>query len=110
MKLLRQCGIPANHAVGVRILDKGSKHVVADVERVRIDDHDLDPDRLCPGADHRDGLGMTTGGDEKRVTLFAALDAVTHRHRLGGSGRLVKQRRIRNLHRRQVGHHGLEIQ
>ena len=40
----------------------------------------------------------------------SALHAVQHRHRLGGGGGFVEQRRGRDLHPREIAHHRLEVE
>ena len=50
-----------------------------------------------------------TAGPAARVDPLR-LHAMHHRHRLGGGGRLVEQRRVGDLHPRQIAHHRLEIE
>ena len=64
-----------------------------EVERRVIAHHDLDADRLRPGADHRDRLRMAELGDEEARPLGAA-ERVAHVHRPGGGGGPVEPRGV----------------
>ncbi|OQC35877.1 MAG: hypothetical protein BWX64_02281 [Acidobacteria bacterium ADurb.Bin051] len=95
-------------AVGGRVLDERADEIAGrEVERRVIAHHDLDADRLRPGADHRDRLRMAELGDEEARPLGAA-ERVAHVHRLGGGGGLVEQRGVGDRQAGEVGDRGLE--
>ena len=49
-------------------------------------------------------------GDPEPVALLVPLEPMTHHHRLGTGGWLVKQRGVGDVQTRQVRNHGLEIE
>ncbi len=67
------------------------------------------PDRLRPRRQHRARLRMHIRRHRDHVGLRLA-DRVRHGHRLGRRRRLIQQRRVGDLHPRQVADHGLEVQ
>ena len=75
--------------------------------------------RRCPAdrtaADDIQRLRVARFGDEELRAAAGAvdplrLDARQHRHRLGGGGRLVQQRGVRDFHPRQIADHRLEVE
>ena len=96
----------ANRAVGGWILKEGREDRFGREVFGRAGEN-LDPKRLGAGLKNSEGLGMDMVGDENRI---AALDVVTKRHRLGGSGGLVEQGGVGNLHPGEVANHRLEIE
>ena len=74
----------------------------------RVGEDDLEAERRRARAQHLDRLRMGVAGDDDRVAL--RLDAAPRqRHRLGGGGRLVEHRRVRDRHPGQVADHRLEV-
>ena len=96
----------ANRAVGGWVLKEGCKDWFGGEVFGRAGEN-LDPKRFGAGLKNSEGLWMDMVGDENRI---AALDVVTKRHRLGGSGGLVEQGGVGNLHPGEVANHRLEIQ
>ncbi len=94
----------------VRRLDQRAEHAVVQIRLLKIADDQLDAERLGPCTQHIDRLREARVRDEELRRTTTVLDptrlhAMQHRHRLGGGGRLVEQRRVRDLHPGQVGHH-----
>ena len=77
-------------------------------------DAQLDAERLGARSQHVDRLRKaavaTTRNASRSPPRCFALHAVQQRHRLGRGRRLVEQRRVRDLHPRQVAHHRLEVE
>ena len=73
-----------------------------------IADLDLDPERLRAGLNDGNRLRVTIIGDEERFAIWNS--CVTKRHRFSGGCRFVQQRRVRDVERREVDDHLLEIQ
>ena len=73
---------------------------------------DLDAERLGAPPHHLDRLGKAIGRDQEapRIGALPGLQPEQHRHRLGRRGGLVEQRRVGDLHPRQVRDGGLKIQ
>ena len=100
----------------VRRLRQHSEHVVQAVPLPRRgpDVGHVDPDaqRLGAPPHHGHRLGKAVRRDEKapRVGALPGLQPEQHRHRLGRRGGLVEQRRVGDLHPRQVRDGGLEVQ
>jgi len=89
-----------------RILDKGGKERLVGHFMHRADNH-ADPEGF--GARPKDGdrLRVAVVGD---IDGIAVPDAARHGHGLGGGCCLVEQRGIREVHGREIGDHGLEIE
>ena len=73
---------------------------------------DLDAERLGASPHHLYRLVKAVGGDQEapRVGALPGLQPEQHRHRLGRRGGFVEQRRVGDLHPRQVRDGGLKIQ
>ena len=101
--------VVAHGAARTRIVQKGTERGGAFEILERIADHDLEAER--PGARSQNGqrLRMTVGIDEERLGPGLARP-LRHRHRLGGSGRLVEQRGIGKLQAGEVLDHMLEVE
>ena len=100
-------------AVVVRRLHVRAEHVAAELRRRRIAEHDRDAERLRASLQHLEHLRIGALGHPERISRrgsLASLHAMQQRHRFAGGGRLVQQRRRRDLHRRQIAHHRLEIE
>ena len=107
--------------VGAQVVQRAARRrqlredseVVAAVEQRRplvgrVGEDDLKAERLGARAQHLDRLRVAVAGDHDRVAL--ALDAAPgQRHRLGGGGRFVEHRRVRDRHAREVADHRLEV-
>ena len=76
---------------------------------MRIAHDDVDSERLGARAHDVDRLRVRVGVDEEHVAPLG-VDPVEHRHGLGRGRALVEERRIREIHRREVAHHRLEVQ
>ena len=74
---------------------------------------DVDPQRFRPAADHVDRLREAPVADQKARAFACCFllgsDAVQQRHRLGRRRGFVQQRRVRDLHPRQIRDHRLEV-
>ena len=103
-------------AGGVRRLHEHSEHVVQAAARPRrgpdVGHVDRDAERLGTSPHHRYRLRKAGGRDQEapRVGSPPGLHAEQHGHRLGRRGGLVEQRRVGDLHPRQVRDGGLEVQ
>ena len=95
-------------AVGSRILHQDAVHTF---ERFGggVGNHDIDAQRFGSHAYDGDRLRMTPRVDEKRGRRLL-VHPVQYRHCLGGRGCFVEQRRVGDVHARQVGAHRLEVQ
>ena len=105
-------------AVGIRRLHQRAEHAIAErrlVEQQVGDHRDLDAERLGARPQDVQRLREHRIADQelrRRNTLLdsARLDAMQHRHRFTGGGRLVEQRCVGHFHRRQIAHHRLEVE
>ncbi len=68
----------------------------------------LDAEWLRAGLDHLDRLRVAIVRDEENVS--GRSNRVTERHRFRGSRGFIEQRRVRDVERRQIRDHRLEIQ
>ncbi len=73
-------------------------------------DLDVDAERFGALLHDAEHLRVAVLVDEERVRLVLAVQAVAHRHRLGGGGRLVEQRAVGDLQAGQLQHEGLVVQ
>ncbi len=96
-------------AVGAGVLDEHGVHRLLPQPRPGVAHVDLDAQRLGPGADHLDGLRQHALVDDEPARGLA-VRALAQRHRLGGRGALVEQRRVGRGQTGQVPDHGLEVQ
>ena len=67
-------------------------------------------ERLGPGADHRDGLGVAVGVDHEGGPVGGLGGPAGEGHGLGRGGGLVEQRGVGQGHAGEVGDHGLEVE
>ena len=109
VRRLRKRRIVPDTAVAGGILDQHGERFVREGIVLGIADHEFDADRFATGPHHVDGLRMAVAGDEEHVALGLG-PGVAERHRLGRRRTLVEQRGIGDVHPRQIGHHGLEVQ
>ena len=73
-----------------------------------VGNHHLQAQRRGAGLNHRNGLRVAAGVDQKHRA--AALDAAPRqRHGLGGGGGFVEHGGVGHGHRGEVTHHGLEV-
>ena len=97
----------------VRVLRQQAERLVVEAQRVQRRDRDLEAERLGPRAQDVDGLGKRAIADQeaapRRGPFRQRLHAVQQRHRFGGGGGLVEQRRVGDVHAGQIADHGLEI-
>ena len=91
------------------MLEQHAEDVLGHQVGRRVAHDDVDAERLGPGGDHRDGLGVALGVDEERVAVVAGR-AAGQRHGLGGRGALVEHRGVGDLHPGEVAHHRLEVE
>mmetsp|Transcript_49489 Transcript_49489/g.160372 ORF Transcript_49489/g.160372 Transcript_49489/m.160372 type:complete len:264 (-) Transcript_49489:293-1084(-) len=105
--LVGEVAVRKDRAIRRRVLDQRAAEAL--LRRVggvvALDQGDAVP--LGPRPHHRLCLGMHPLVDEKDG--LSAGGSVDHGHRLGGGGRLVEQRRVAHLHRRQVRDHRLKV-
>ena len=95
-------------AVGIRILQQGTEHVLLG-QFFQRSDRQLEAEGLGAGLHHRNGLRMAVLVDEEAIAL-ALGDTPGQGHRLGGGGRLVEQRGIGQIEPGQVDDHLLVVQ
>ena len=93
---------------GAGLLEQRREHAVGQA-LVGVADVDVEAERRGAGPHDGDRLRMGAGVDDERGAGLL-VDPVAQRHRLGGGGRLVEQRRVRELHPGEVGDHRLEVQ
>ncbi len=90
-------------AVDVRVLDENTTHIGADSfvfkQSHSISDDDIDPEPFSTCTKNRDRLRQDTGVHDER--LFVASRNESHNHPLSGGSRLIKERRVCNVHRSQ---------
>ena len=104
-----------NAAVARRILQEDTEHagrLRGEVERSGVAHEDVDPVRNGAGPEHVDRLRMAVVGHEDRAAPVACggRRRLHHVHRLRGGGGFVEKRRVRDLERRQVADHRLEVE
>ncbi len=99
----------AHRAARARVVEQRAEQLATVQLGERIADHDLEAERLGPGAQHRERLRMAVGVDEEGPGLAPA-HPLGHGHGFGGRGRLVEQRGVRELEAGQIGDHLLEVQ
>lgn len=97
-------------AAGARVLHQEAEEVTLGQAVGGVGDDDLEAEGLGPGLDDGDRLREAVGVDQEAVALALAVGPVRQRHRLGGGGAFVQQRRVRGRQAGQIGHHGLEVQ
>ena len=99
-------------AAFVRVLHEEAERVVVEVHGGRICLAHDQPQRLGTRSQHRSGLRPGARRHQERAPgrRPLRLHAVQQRHRLGGRRGLVEQRRVGDVHARQVADHGLEIE
>jgi hypothetical protein len=98
--------------VGRRVLQERAedRRLGVERERPRVADENFDPVRGGARAQDVDRLRVARVGHEDGVRRSALGGREHHVHRLGGRRGLVEQRRVRDLERRQVAHHRLEVE
>ncbi len=79
------------------------------VEQVDVTDDEFDPHRLGPGPEHGEGLRVQVVMHEEALRLRLRLTS-GHRHRLGGRGGFVEQRRVGDIESGELGDEGLEVE
>ena len=94
---------------GGRVLQQDGEGVVGDRVLAPVPHGDREAERLGPGAHDREGLRVHVPVDGEHVPV-GALGAVAQRHRLGRSGGLVEQGRVRDVHAGEVADHRLEVE
>jgi hypothetical protein len=111
-------GIVGAHAEGTvvqhpsirgRVLHERAEGALAEVVRLVVGHHHLDPQEPGAGPHHRNGLRVAQLGDEERVRAFLRL-LPGQVHGLGGGGALVQQRGVGDLQTREVDDQGLVVQ
>ncbi len=110
MDLANERLIIQNYSVCRGILEQHPERLFVQREFSVVTDNDGNSQRFGARLDHRDGLRMTSLGNEKGVLAFASLQSVAHGHRFGSGRRFIQKRRVGDFQTRQVGHHGLKIQ
>ena len=118
VRALAQVPPVGKRAVRRRVLHQHAEHPLSarEVERRRVADAHLDPQRLGARAHDVDRLRMAGVGDQERpgaggvvVVLQRRRQRVQHVHRLGRRGPFIQQRRVRDRQPRQVRHHRLVV-
>ena len=104
--LLYERAVIVEIAVRRRVLEQHREErgaLCREAERLMVPDDYGDANGGRARADDFDRLRVTGIGDEQGVPRFAAFQPVCHRHRLGGCGGFIQERRIGNLHAGEVG-------
>ena len=99
----------------VRRLHEGTEDAIAKLHRLHVANDEFDAERFGPRHQHVDGLRIAAVRDEELrrsddVVEAFRLRAVQQRHRFARGRGLVKQRRRRDLHPRQLRHHRLVVE
>jgi hypothetical protein len=114
VQILDERAVVTHDAGGTGVLQQHAEHAIEGHVSVRIADDHADADGLGTRSDDVDRLRVTLVVDEEHVRRLVvaglAVHPVEHRHRLGGGGGLVEQRRVRHVHRGEVAHHRLEVE
>src|SRR5215470_15898027 len=124
MDFLDELGVIVDRAIGRWILNKRTKSRAclwlalfraqargmrySKIEFAEIAYHNLDSERLRPGLDDGNCLGMTIIGNKERLAIWN--DSVTKRHRFGSSRRFVEHGSVRDVEGGQIYDHLLEVQ
>mmetsp|Transcript_12825 Transcript_12825/g.27710 ORF Transcript_12825/g.27710 Transcript_12825/m.27710 type:complete len:423 (-) Transcript_12825:102-1370(-) len=101
-----------HRAVRVGVLHDGAAVLARVHLRRRVIPHDhVDADRLRPGLNQRDCLGMHVVADEELILLpLLSLEAEAHLHRLRGRRALVQQAGHAHGQSRQIGAERLKVE
>ena len=108
MGLPNEFGVIVNCAVGRGILDKCAENRIIEFHAHEVVDLDGDAERFRARLDDLDRLRMTIVGDEKRFAIGNR--RVAKRHRFGGGGGFVEERRVSDVELGKIDNHGLEIE
>ena len=100
----------ADEAVGIRRLEQHAVHVRADLGGRDIDDAQLEAERLGTRGQQLQRLRERRAIREEHPRVLARAHAVRQRHAFRRGGRLVEQRRVGDVHRGEILHHGLEVE
>ncbi len=95
-------------AVRSRILEDRAEDLCGIQIGFRVSNDELPAKRLGARLEHSDRLRMAVLIDEE-AGLVGLRPALRHRHRLSGGCRLVEQRSIRDVQRREVADHRLKV-
>ncbi len=79
-------------------------------ELLRIAHLDVDAERLRTRLDDRDRVRVAALVDDEAARRVLRRETARHRHRFRRGGGFVEQRRVRELHPREVADHRLEVQ
>ena len=97
-----------NRAVGRGILDERPENRFVEFELRKISHDHFDAERLRARLNDFDRLRVAIVGHEKSCSTPDR--GVAERHRFGGGGGFIEERRVRDIERGQIGDHRLEIQ
>ena len=96
-------------SAGTRVGDEDAEGVVRLEVGLRVAHDDLEPQRLGPGGDDLDHLGVAVGVDQEHLAGRPGRPT-EQGHRLGCGGGLVEQGGVRHVHAGEVRHHRLEVE
>ena len=108
MRLADELGVIVDRAIGCGILNKRAENCAVEFERRVIADGDLDSERPRACLNHGDGVGMTIIRDKKCFSIWYY--SVAKCHRFGSGRRFVQHGSVRDVERRQIKDHLLEVQ
>ena len=100
--------VVVDRAGGGRVLEQHAEHRAVGLEGAMVAGHHLDAERPGARLHHLERLRMAAVVDEE-PRAGAARRGQADRHRLGGRGPLVEQRRVGHRQTGEVGDHGLEV-
>ena len=96
----------------IRILQEETVVIGGELRVLGVHDFDLQSQRLGARTEHRQRLGKHGGRHQERIGFrrLLPLHPVQHRHGLGRGRGFVEEGCVRDLHRREIAHHRLEIE
>ena len=104
-----QCRVVDHCPTAARIREQHAEEPSTGNVVGRIADDHLDVQGFGAPLHDCDRLGVTVGVKEEHVPTLGC-EPATHGHSLGRGRRFVEQRRIRQVHAREVRHHRLEVE
>ena len=99
-----------DRAVGRGILDQNAERLVAEPRSARVTHFGGNPAGMRARLHDVDRLRVASRIDEKAMPRVRSSRLIRQKHRLGGGGPFVEQRRIRDLETGEIDDHCLEVQ
>ena len=97
-------------AGGAHLLQQHAEDVLVIQHLVSVVDNHVKAEGFRTGAHHVQRLRMYVSRHEEAVGIFQLAHALRHRHRFGGGGRFIEQRRGGDIHTGQIQRYLLEVQ